>query len=333
MTKLTPKNIEWTIADDKIIKQLNDGTFAEVTASDITALGFVAWGLPFWWDGSDWLIDWLTNVTITGTNNTYITKNYTAINAWAVSRTFTITPTGCVLHIKVQWNVDLSNRVFDFAGKWAIWGTPWGWWAGAGWQSTVFDWDPLKTLGNWWSYSNWDAAGWLLVLSTNYYRCFSKNNYNLSFVWWAGGGWWAWSQFVGNATWFGGNWGGCIIFEIWWDIDFNGATIYLQWLNGNDANFNWGNAVPWWGWGWWGGLFVFYGGTTTWTETSNLNWGLWWAGVSWLIGAPWQPWGWWAGAGWDWSAWTGHVLASWAWTWIWGAWGIWIIIKKKIDIM
>lgn len=40
MTKLTPKNIEWTIADDKIIKKLNDGTFAEVTASDITALGF-----------------------------------------------------------------------------------------------------------------------------------------------------------------------------------------------------------------------------------------------------------------------------------------------------
>ena len=44
MTKLTPKNIEWTIADDKIIKKLNDGTFDEVTASDITALGFVTWG-------------------------------------------------------------------------------------------------------------------------------------------------------------------------------------------------------------------------------------------------------------------------------------------------
>lgn len=43
MTKLTPKNIEWTIADDKIIKKLNDGTFDEVTASDITALGFVTW--------------------------------------------------------------------------------------------------------------------------------------------------------------------------------------------------------------------------------------------------------------------------------------------------
>lgn len=49
MTKLTPKNIEWTIADDKIIKKLNDGTFDEVTASDITALGFsTGWSWDIW---------------------------------------------------------------------------------------------------------------------------------------------------------------------------------------------------------------------------------------------------------------------------------------------
>lgn len=45
MTKLTPKNIEWTIADNKIIKKLNDWSFAEGEASDITALWFVAWWL------------------------------------------------------------------------------------------------------------------------------------------------------------------------------------------------------------------------------------------------------------------------------------------------
>ena len=53
MTRLTPKNIEWTIADNKIIKKLNDWSFAEVTQVDITALGFSVWG--GWWP-----VDWLT---------------------------------------------------------------------------------------------------------------------------------------------------------------------------------------------------------------------------------------------------------------------------------
>lgn len=72
MTKLIPKNIEWTIADDKIIKKLNDGTFDEVTASDITALWFVIWGgLPI----------------IAGTTNTVISLT------WATEQVLTSTPT------------------------------------------------------------------------------------------------------------------------------------------------------------------------------------------------------------------------------------------------
>ena len=60
MTKLTPKNIEWTIADGKIIKKLNDGTFAEseavpawtkiINMYSSTASWDVSWTLYRGWD-------------------------------------------------------------------------------------------------------------------------------------------------------------------------------------------------------------------------------------------------------------------------------------------
>jgi len=47
MTKLIPQNIEWTIANGKIIKKVNNNTFAEVDAADITALWFAT---SIWWN-------------------------------------------------------------------------------------------------------------------------------------------------------------------------------------------------------------------------------------------------------------------------------------------
>jgi len=44
-------------------------------------------------------------------------KNYTSWAAGGAARVLTITPTNCVLHIKVQGNMDLTNWTFDFKGK------------------------------------------------------------------------------------------------------------------------------------------------------------------------------------------------------------------------
>ena len=59
-------------------------------------------------------------LTITGSNDTYILKQYTSFTPWA--NTVTITPTNCILHIKVTGSVDLTGTTFNFAGKWWPWG-------------------------------------------------------------------------------------------------------------------------------------------------------------------------------------------------------------------
>lgn len=57
------------------------------------------------------------NLTITGSNNTFIEKNYTSWAAGSVSRTFTVTPTGCILYIRIQGDADLTNWLGSFSGK------------------------------------------------------------------------------------------------------------------------------------------------------------------------------------------------------------------------
>lgn len=57
------------------------------------------------------------DLTITGSNNTYIVKNFTSWAAGSVARTCTVTPTGCVVHIKIKENADFTNWAFNFAGK------------------------------------------------------------------------------------------------------------------------------------------------------------------------------------------------------------------------
>lgn len=92
MTKLTPKNIQWAIADDKIIKKFNDGTFAEVTASDITAFWFTIWGglpatftvlwvyvTPTWW--------WLQAISQAVPAWTKIINMYSFTSNWDISWT------------------------------------------------------------------------------------------------------------------------------------------------------------------------------------------------------------------------------------------------------
>ena len=133
------------------------------------------------WDGSDGVISaWA--LTITWSNNTYITKQYTTFAPWA--NTVTITPTNCILHIKVQGDCDLTGTTFSFSGKWAAWWAAWSW----GWGATV----------NWTSWSDWIATfvrvlwwAWWWVTTTN------APAYIVDFwadwiLAWCGSGWWGW---------------------------------------------------------------------------------------------------------------------------------------------
>lgn len=70
-------------------------------------------------DGSDGAISGA--LTITGSNNTYIEKNYTSFAPG--SNTVTVTPTNCIVHIKVSGNADLSNTTFNFSAKGAAGGS------------------------------------------------------------------------------------------------------------------------------------------------------------------------------------------------------------------
>jgi hypothetical protein len=91
------------------------------TGTDLVINGYVQNSKgAFGGDGSDGAI--AGALTVTGSNNTVIVKNYTTFAPGA--NTVTITPTGCILIIKVQGNCDLTGTTFSFAGKGAVGGTP-----------------------------------------------------------------------------------------------------------------------------------------------------------------------------------------------------------------
>lgn len=68
-------------------------------------------------NGSDGSVSGAANVTITGSNDTIIEKNYITFFAGSAPRTYTITPTGCVHYLRVQGDADFTNWMFDFDGK------------------------------------------------------------------------------------------------------------------------------------------------------------------------------------------------------------------------
>lgn len=60
------------------------------------------------------------NLTIAGSNNTYIVKNYTDFAPGA--NTVTVTPTNCIVHIKVSGNLNLTGTAHTFNAKGAAGG-------------------------------------------------------------------------------------------------------------------------------------------------------------------------------------------------------------------
>ena len=242
----------------------------------------------FWWSSVDWAIDWTAAVTITWSNNTYIVKNYSSWVAWTAARICTVTPTWCVVHIKIKWNADFTNRTFNFAGKWWPWGAIW-----TNWTSTSVILAPANTwwITVWWSWPWW--ASWIN---------------NGTAIWWSGT-WWVhwWTYTLTNTVmwrrliemspwswWAGGNdawvwWAGgwCLIIEVWWNLTVNSwsTSITAAWVNWSNSAANY-----WWGWwGWWM-VLVMYWWTLTWTVTPVVTWGTWgtWPTAAWWVWGAWE---------------------------------------------
>jgi len=116
--KTIKKNSTSDLADNdilagSIITCIYDGTNMQAV-SGLTKLPSTSY---FGGTGADGAIDGSANVTITGSNDTYIEKNYTSIAAASGSKTFTITPTNCVLHVKVSGNADFTGWTINLNSK------------------------------------------------------------------------------------------------------------------------------------------------------------------------------------------------------------------------
>lgn len=232
-------------------------TGAIINGYDVTSKG------SFWGNWSDWVVA-DSNLTITWSDYTVITKNYSSWTAGTAARSFTVTPIGCILYIKVTWNVDLTNWTFNFNGK----GTAGGTWSGITWIMWQTWWTQGSSQGWGWASSINDGmigsgggVGWVSLdfVSTN--LPLTKQYMIDCWTWWWAG--WGWAN-----DWWAGGW--CVIMEVSWNVVLGSCTF----------NFAWDNWVsdPSNGGGWWGGwtLLILYNWTLSWTSTNNVNGGLWW---------------------------------------------------------
>ena len=253
----------------------------------------------YWfWNWSDWAI-WSWSLTITGSNNTYITKQYTTFAPW--SNTVTITPTNCILHIKVQWDCNLTWTTFTFNGKW------WTAWAAASWGGGA-----TVNWGNWWT-AIWTLvtiqwwAGWGNTQWTAPCYVINYNSWAILAWCWSGGWGWQYDQDTTGSAWDWWAWWGCLILEVGWNLTFSSTTMNFQWANGSNWTSQW-----WWWWGWWGTIYILYRWTLSWSPTTNVAW---WSAWSWANYA----WG----NGWHSITTTGATWATWTW-WAWWAWNYYI---------
>jgi len=209
-------------------------------------------------DGSDWACTGA--LTVTGSNDTYILKQYTSFTPWA--NTVTITPTNCILHIKVQGNVDLTGTTFNFAGK--------GGWGGGGWSDVGANpWgnggDGIaslgKIVGGKGGNNTLPIYAWAVTFFWNDMNPFIKAA--------CGSGGWGWAG-DGTGSGWGGSWGnggGCVIIECGGNLTFSSTTYTFNGTVGSDKPGVWDG-----GWGGWGGgcVITLYRWTLTGTPTVNV---------------------------------------------------------------
>ncbi len=286
--------------------------------------------IAYFWSWADGAVT-DANLTITWSNNTYIQKNYTSWAAGTTARTFTVTPTNCIVHIRIQGDANFTNWNLDFSGKW------WAGWASVAasvaWLAgTIGNSNTLSICANgsggwaaWWAV--WAAA----AKATNTLLTTALDNTVLYAFCGAGGwSWWGWTSSGGGWNW--GAWWAwwwCIIFEIWGNVTFSSTTATVAW--GNWSNGVAGTASSWWGgwgwgWAWWSFILLYQGSLTgsltpTITGGTGWTWGVWWANQ------------WWAWASWWATLFTASVAGTansgkdW---WAWSAGAVWNSLIRKI---
>ena len=252
--------------------------------------------------------------------NTSITVDVLALNHTTTTpvvtrmNKFTVTPNNCIVYIKVQWNFDATNWVFDFAWKWAP-----GWNSQVAWSQWT---SPFAFPWKWWNAGWYDSAP-----SAQTFQVFTKPPFSIFsdfFLWcWSGGGWGWNSQFSTYTWWLWGGGGWCLVIEAdtiqlwtavtWWTT---WHTFMFQWLAWQNKS-GWG---PGGGGAWWS-LFLLYKASILGTATYNTTWwlggtgaGIWWVfawaaanwwssmintgwNMSWFVSwNPWNTWNWWVWA-------------------------------------
>lgn len=279
--------------------------------------------IKFAWNWSDWVvID--ADLTITGSDNTYIIKNYSSWTAWSVARTCTVTPIWCIVHLKIQWDADFTNWTFNFAWKW------WQGWTGWATQST------LSTAWNDWNAWTWWI--WTFIWFTQ------AAGGQWGWLWWSyysAASWWSWANLENNWTAWQttdstkpAGWTSPVkFFSLAWTMGRKAIIImpWLWWWGGGSWGTWWTAWDVWWaGWNGWNGwgclIFEVWGNLTLSSTTITCAWTNWTNWIAWWWAN--NAWGW---AWWSWGAWW-HVLIMYNWTltwtvtptvtwWSWWSWG------------
>ena len=151
MTRLTPKNIEWTIADNKIIKKLNDWSFAEADVSDV-------WG-DIW------------NIVAWNTYTAYNNPSSESVVVW-INKERTMNKTGSwrfnfTVSVAWWWSWTWTPTIQMYKNNVAIPWTSWTYWS-------------LWTFNNSYdvSFVSWDV---LSIQSNNSWTTTSLSNFTITF--------------------------------------------------------------------------------------------------------------------------------------------------------
>ena len=264
-------------------------TGASISGYAITTKG------TFGGDGSDGDIS--GTLTITGSNNTIITKQYN--NFAPGANTVTITPTGCILILKIKGNCDLTGTTFSFAGKGnlgqtmaaaaengdsslgsvklgalgnGLGGTNDSAGGGGG-GASVFSDGVIGNSGSGSAFNDTGGAGGNTTFSGGSYT-YSIAGKTFVISTGAGGGSGGGAP-LSVPPGIGGNGGGAVYMEVFGNLTFSGTTITCAGLNGGNGSIitpNQGNSGGGGGGG--GGVFIcLYNGTLTGSVTPTVTGG------------------------------------------------------------
>jgi hypothetical protein len=269
---------------------ITDGASTTKLVSPYMAGVLAGWGGT----GADGAVDGSADITLAGSNDTVVEKDYTSWAAGGVARACTITPTGCITRIRIAGDANFTNWTFNFdakgtAGGASITGTAGAGRPGAtslmgstGGQGGAFtagvgsggagsgaSSSSNGTAGSSDTGATGGAAGVGVkpLVTQALARIFKGMRVDVG----TGGAGGALYNSTATPSGKGGNGGGCIVFEIAGNVNFGSCTFNLRGENG--ANGTASSAAGGGAGGGGGTLLVVYSGAKTGTYTANVTGG------------------------------------------------------------